>query len=80
LEVAIMEQILIRNLPAGTKAVLTERAARHHRSMEAEARAIMEEALGGEPASIVDLLAMPESDDIEFEPERLGLTARTAEL
>lgn len=75
-----MEQILIRNLPAGTKAVLTERAARHHRSMEAEARAIMEEALVGEPASIVDLLAMPESDDIEFEPERLGLTARTAEL
>jgi antitoxin FitA len=80
LEVAIMEQILIRNLPAGTKAVLTERAARHHRSMEAEARAIMEEALVGEPTSIVDYLAMPESYDIDFEPERLGLTARTVEL
>lgn len=75
-----MEQILIRNLPAGTKAVLTERAARHHRSMEAEARAIMEQALISEPTSIVDYLAMPESEDIDFEPERLGLTARTAEL
>ena len=75
-----MEQILIRNLPAGTKAVLTERAARHHRSMEAEARAIMEQALISEPTSIVDYLAMPESEDIDFEPERLGLTACTAEL
>lgn len=77
---AIVEQILIRNLPAGTKAVLSERAARHHRSMEAEARAIVEAALVGEPTSIVDYLAMPESDGIDFEPERLGLTARTAEL
>lgn len=76
----ILEQILIRNLSDGTKAVLTERAARNHRSMEAEARAIMEDALVGEPKSIVDYLAMPESDDIDFEPERLGLTARTAEL
>ncbi|MFC8798547.1 Arc family DNA-binding protein [Promicromonospora sp. NPDC057138] len=75
-----MEQILIRNLPDGTKAVLAERAARHHRSMEAEARAIVEEALVAEPMSIVDHLAMPESEDIDFEPERLGLTARTAEL
>ena len=75
-----MERILIRNLPVGTKAVLSERASLHHRSMEAEARAIMEEALAGEPASIVDHLAMPESDDIDFEPERLGLTARTPEL
>ncbi|MFD2025597.1 FitA-like ribbon-helix-helix domain-containing protein [Promicromonospora aerolata] len=66
--------------PPGTKAVLTERAARHHRSMEAEARAIMEQALISEPTSIVDYLAMPESEDIDFEPERLGLTARTAEL
>jgi plasmid stability protein len=79
-EVVIMEQILIRNLPDGTKAVLTERAARHHRSMEAEARAIMQHALVGEPTSLVDYLAMPESCDIDFEPERLGLTARTAEL
>jgi plasmid stability protein len=48
--------------------------------MEAEARAIVEEALVAGPTSIVDYLAMPESDDIDFEPERLGLTARTAEL
>lgn len=75
-----MEQLLIRNLPSGTKALLSDRAARHHRSMEAEARAIVEEALANEPATIVDLLAMPESEDIEFEPERLGLTARSADL
>jgi plasmid stability protein len=78
--VVIIEQILIRNLPPGTKAALSERAARHHRSMEAEARAIVEEALVAEPANIVDLLAMPDSGDIDFEPERLGLTARTPEL
>ena len=76
----MMEQLLIRNLHPGTKKILSERAARHHRSMEAEARAIVEGALAGEPTSIVDYLAMPESDDIEFEPERLGLTARTPEL
>lgn len=75
-----MEQILIRNLHSGTKKLLSERAARHHRSMEAEARAIVEGALAHEPASIVDHLAMPESDDIDFEPQRLGLTARSAEL
>jgi plasmid stability protein len=37
---------------------------------------IVEAALLVEPTSIVDYLAMPESDDIDFEPERLGLTAR----
>jgi antitoxin FitA len=40
----------------------------------------MEEALVAERTRIVDYLAMPESDDIDFEPERLGLTARTPEL
>lgn len=75
-----MEQILIRHLPTGTKAALSARAAQHHRSMEAEARAIMEEALVSEPTNIVDYLAMPESDDVDFEPERLGLTSRTVEL
>ena len=75
-----MEQILIRNLPGGTKARLAARAAAHRRSMEAEARVILEEALDREPVSLVDLLAMPESADVEFEPERLGATARIADL
>ncbi|NKY41208.1 FitA-like ribbon-helix-helix domain-containing protein [Cellulomonas septica] len=75
-----MEQILIRNMPAGTKARLAARAAAHRRSMEAEARAILEEALDRGPASLVDLLAMRESADVEFEPERLGATARVADL
>ena len=34
-----MEQILIRNLPEGTKAILRKRAADHGSSIEAEARA-----------------------------------------
>ena len=79
-EVVVMEQILIRNLPAGTKAALRARAEQRHRSVEAEARDLLTRALEGEPVTIVDLLSMDEGADIEFEPERLGLTARSAEL
>ncbi|WP_026877167.1 FitA-like ribbon-helix-helix domain-containing protein [Jiangella gansuensis] len=75
-----MEQILIRNLPAGTKAALRVRAEQHHRSVEAEAREILAESLAREPVTIVDLLSMDEGADIVFEPGRLGLTARTPEL
>lgn len=75
-----MEQILIRNLPAGTKAALRARAKRRRRSVEAEARELLTKALEGEPATIVDLLSTDEGADIEFEPTRIGLTARSAEL
>lgn len=75
-----MEQILIRNLPAGTKAALRARAERHQRSVEAEARDILAEALDQDPATMVDLLATDEGVDIEFEPAPLHLTARTPEL
>lgn len=75
-----MEQILIRSLPPGTKAMLRARAASHRRSVEAEARAILTHALDRDPATIVDLLSMDEGADIEFEPQRLGMTARSAEL
>ena len=75
-----MEQILIRNLPAGTKAALRARAEQHRRSVEAEAREILADALERDPVTIVDLLGMDEGADIEFEPERPGLTARTPEL
>lgn len=74
------EQVLIRNLPDGTKARLAARAERHQRSMEAEARAILDDALSRDADSIVDILAMPESADIEFEPGRLGASARSADL
>lgn len=79
-EVVVMEQILIRNLPAGTKAALRARAKQRHRSVEAEARDILTRTLEGEPVTIVDLLSTDEGADIEFEPERLGLTARSAPL
>ncbi|GAB3199446.1 antitoxin [Nocardioides hungaricus] len=75
-----MEQILIRNLPAGTKAALRVRAERHRRSVEAEARAILAGALEREPVTIVELLSTDEGADLEFEPERLGLAGRTPEL
>lgn len=75
-----MEQILIRNLPPGTKAALRARAAQHRRSVESEAREILAGALEREPVTLVDLLGGDEGADIEFEPERLGLTARTPEL
>lgn len=80
LEVIVIEQILIRNLPAGTKAALRARAEQHRRSVEAEAREILADALEREPVTLVDLLGTDEGADIEFEPERLGLTARTPEL
>lgn len=79
-EVISVEQILIRNLPAGTKAVLKTRAQRHRRSVEAEAREILADALERDPVTLVDLLGTDEGADIEFEPERLGLTARTSDL
>jgi plasmid stability protein len=78
--VLIVDQILIRNLPAGTKAALRARAERHHRSMEAEARAILTEAVAIAPASLVDLVSMDEGSEIEFAPDRLGVALRTADL
>jgi antitoxin FitA len=79
-EVIVLEQILIRNLPPGTKAALRARAKQRHRSVEAEAREVLTRALEGEPVTLVDLLSTDEGADIEFEPERLGLTARSAQL
>ena len=75
-----MEQILIRNLPAGTKAALRARAEQHHRSVEAEVREILAATLQREPVTIVDLLSMDEGGDIQFEPARLGITARVPDL
>jgi plasmid stability protein len=79
-EVVIVEQILIRNLPAGTKAALRARAEQRRRSIEAEAREVLTKALEGESVTIIDLLSTDEGADIDFEPGRLGLTARSAEL
>ena len=75
-----MEQILIRSLPTGTKAALRARALRNGRSMDAEARILITGTLESEPLTLVDLLAADESVDIEFDPERLRLTARVPAL
>jgi plasmid stability protein len=79
-EVVGVEQILIRNLPAGTKASLRARAEKEHRSVEAEARELLTKALAADPVSVLDLLSTDEGADIDFEPGRLGVKARSAEL
>ncbi|OHV03439.1 FitA-like ribbon-helix-helix domain-containing protein [Mycobacterium talmoniae] len=71
---------MIRNLPAGTKAALRVRAEQHHRSVEAEARAILSDALERPAVTIVDMLCSDEGSEIEFEPERLNLAGRTPDL
>lgn len=45
---------------------------------EDDARDPLAQALRDEPITLIDLLGMHEGADIEFEPERLGLTARSA--
>lgn len=75
-----MDQILIRGLPSGVKAALKKRAKDHHRSVEAEARALLTDALEADSVTMPELLGMNEGADIEFEPERLGLTDRAPNL
>lgn len=75
-----MEHIVIGNLPAGTKAKLQARAERHRRSSEAEARAILVESLDRPPVALVDLLTTGEGAGIDFQPERLDLVVRPADL
>lgn len=74
------EQILIRNLPEGTKSALRARAQQHGRSLEAEARLILAAAVEASHATMVDLLGTSDGADITFDPERLGLIARSTEL
>lgn len=76
----VMEQILIRNLPEGTKAILRKRAAEHDSSVEAEARAILASGLSADKPTLVDLISMSGDTDVDLEPQRLGLQARTPEL
>jgi len=45
---AVMPDILIRNLDAAAIARLKGRAKRHHRSLQAEARLVLEQAAGAE--------------------------------
>lgn len=59
---------MIRGVPAGTIAALQVRAARHHRSVEAEARAILTAGLSGDEVPMSVLLAADTGHDIDFEP------------
>lgn len=75
-----MERILIRNLPLGTKAALRARAAQHRRSVEAEVRTILADALERESVTLADLLGADDGADVAFAPEPLGLRAHTPDL
>jgi plasmid stability protein len=54
-----MATLTIRNVDAGVKERLRVRAARHGRSMEAEARAILSEAVAGNREQLEPNLAEP---------------------
>ena len=71
-----MAQLLVRNLEDEVVAELKKRAARSGRSVEAEHRAILRNALGRGPGrkSLKDLLAAipPVGDDADFARPRQG--------
>ncbi|OSZ72260.1 hypothetical protein CAP39_02590 [Sphingomonas sp. IBVSS1] len=78
-----MAQILVRNLDEHVKAGLARRAARHGRSLEAEARAILAEAVepeeGGLATSIAQRFAgigleepLEKLPDFQFRPIDFG--------
>ncbi|MCL2465696.1 MAG: hypothetical protein FWF21_00325 [Micrococcales bacterium] len=76
-----MEQVLIRNLPDGTKSSLRARAARNHRSVEAEARTILTAALAAPEQTLVDLLVDPRPEaDFDWHPEPIRFEVREVDF
>lgn len=68
-----MATITVRNISEETRRALKERAARNDRSMEAEARAILEESVQEQPETLVDALLRirDETGGVDLElPER----------
>ncbi|MFC5370074.1 FitA-like ribbon-helix-helix domain-containing protein [Arcanobacterium bovis] len=77
------EQLLIRDLPTGTKQALKTRARQNHTSMESEARKILSSVLCAERPSIASLLAQEitsSETDFDFDPPRLGIGSREVDL
>lgn len=66
-----MATLTVRNLAPETRKALKERAARNDRSMEAEARAILEDAVGrpNHVAHWLESAKLLRGDDLEL-PER----------
>jgi plasmid stability protein len=78
-----MAQIIVRNLDETVKAQLRQRAIRHHRSMEEEARDILRNALKGEgaPAAALGsrLAARFANTEMDFDiPEQRGFAPQPA--
>lgn len=67
-EVVIVEQILIRNLPLGTKAALRARAKQRHSLVEGEARDVLARAVEGDLVTIVDVLSTDERGVLTSSP------------
>lgn len=77
-----MPALHLRNVPEDIIAALKERAARNHRSAEAEHRRILEEALRPRHSKerMLEALQGLPWDDPEFRPERAKDTGRDVEL
>lgn len=63
-----MATLTIRNLSEETRRALKERAARHNHSMEAEVRAILDDAVGRDTGFIAAWLTAADGLRGEFEP------------
>jgi plasmid stability protein len=75
------EQLLVRGLPDGTKALLRHRAASSRHSVEAEVRRLIVESLNTAPISMAELLADNSTEaDFEWEPRKLKLQLRAAKF
>lgn len=76
----VVESILIRNLPEGTKAIRRGRAAAHNSSIEAEAGEDLATGIAADSPTLVDLISTSSDSEAEFEPKRFNFKARSAEL
>jgi len=80
-----MSMITVRGLDDETKRLLRQRAARHGRSMEGEARAILAQAVrtDNEPVGLVDAIRRHFADAPEHDldlPDRSSQLQRPVEL
>lgn len=80
-----MSMITVRGLDEQTKRLLRQRAARHGRSMEGEARVILAQAVRGEdaPIGLLDAIRRHFSDAPDHEldfPDRSNQQQRPVEL
>jgi antitoxin FitA len=78
--IAMSDSLLIRNLPESLKPALRRRAAAHGRSVEAEARVILEEAIAADEDFVSwwldTMAAAPQGQPLPV-PDRGGVARET---